>query len=135
MMNKSISFFLSTLAVMLLFAGCGSDAPSKKTVISLAQRCTLAGIQSKQLSDPRKWGEWQDGATGKHRELPGVEEKQFSITNSFTQTVNNEKVYCYDVKWKYGTSGSDYNAYRISIVKRGNSLEVVGFRCRSYDII
>lgn len=120
---------LCVAVVVTILVGCGGDSPPKATVISLAQRCTLAGIRAKHFPDPREWGEWKVGADGRRtRSMPGVEEDQFSITNSFTQEANGEKVYCYDVKWQYGASGRNYNSYRISVAKRGNAVEVIDFK-------
>lgn len=115
MMNKSVSFFLCIIAITLLFAGCGNGSPSKSTVTTLASRC---------ISD-RVHGTLQP------RDI------DINIYNKFTQQLNGEIIYCYDFTYAFrlpdGTKKTMIGLYdtpfyyRITIVIRGNSAEVIGF--------
>jgi uncharacterized ion transporter superfamily protein YfcC len=100
---KITTHLLLILTISFLCSGCG---PSSSDVKAIAARYASAQVG-----------------------VPVQSNGGIRIENSFTQTVNGEKIYFYDfifrVKKPDGSWSSWITQYRIALAKRGNSLELL----------
>mgnify|MGYP007066968094 CR=1 FL=1 len=101
--SRIILGFLSIIAIHLFCSGCG---PSSGDVKAIAARYASSQVG-----------------------VPVQSNGGIRIENSFTQTVNGEKIYFYDfifrVKKPDGSWSSWITQYRIALVKRGSTLELL----------